>query len=102
MVLLLLKATTGEEIDAAFATITGKRAGGLLVPGDVFFTSRRAQIIALAKRHAVPAIYSFRENTAAGGLMSYPRYSGNLFVGRPDAKFQTDPLPDRLIVISVD
>jgi putative tryptophan/tyrosine transport system substrate-binding protein len=43
----------------------------LLVSGDVFLTSRREQIVALAARHAVPAIYPFRGNVAAGGLLSY-------------------------------
>jgi putative ABC transport system substrate-binding protein len=71
MKLLLLNATTVDGIDAAFAAMTSQRASGLLVPGDVFFTSRRAQIVALAARNAVPAIYPFRENVAAGGLMSY-------------------------------
>jgi putative tryptophan/tyrosine transport system substrate-binding protein len=71
MTLLLLNATTTEEIDAAFAAMIDHRAGALLVPGDAFFTSRRGQIVTLAKRHAIPAIYAFREYAAAGGLMSY-------------------------------
>jgi putative ABC transport system substrate-binding protein len=71
MGLLLLSATTAEGIDAAFAAMTDRRAGALLVPGDAFFTSRRSQLVTLAARHAVPAIYAFREYAAAGGLMSY-------------------------------
>jgi putative tryptophan/tyrosine transport system substrate-binding protein len=47
------------------------RAGALLVTSEAFLTSRRDQIISLAARHAVPAIYPFREFVAAGGLMSY-------------------------------
>jgi putative ABC transport system substrate-binding protein len=71
MGLLFLNATTAEGINAAFAAMTDKRADALLVPGDVFFTSRRAQIVTLATRHAVPAIYPFREHVVTGGLMSY-------------------------------
>jgi putative tryptophan/tyrosine transport system substrate-binding protein len=71
MELLLLNATTTEEIDAAFVAATDRRAGALLVPGEVFFTSQRDQIVLLATRHAIPAIYPFREYVAAGGLMSY-------------------------------
>lgn len=71
MGLLLLNATTAEGIESAFAAMASQRVGGLLVPGDVFFTSRRAQIVMLAGRHALPAIYLFREIAVAGGLMSY-------------------------------
>jgi len=71
MELLLLNATTAEELDAAFAAMTDRHAGALLVPGDPFFTSRRGQIVTLATRHAIPAIYPFREYVAVGGLLSY-------------------------------
>jgi len=67
--LQVVTASTESEIDTAFATLANVRA--LLVGDDVFFTSRRDQITALAASHAVPAIYQFREFTAAGGLMSY-------------------------------
>jgi putative tryptophan/tyrosine transport system substrate-binding protein len=62
---------TEREFDAAFASLVARQAGALLVAGSPFFTSRRDQLVALAARHAVPAIYEWRELAAAGGLMSY-------------------------------
>jgi putative ABC transport system substrate-binding protein len=59
------------EIDAAFAALAERKVDALLVTADPFFSSRRSQIIALASRHAIPAIYQWREFPAAGGLMSY-------------------------------
>jgi len=67
----VLRASTESEIDAAFASLVPLHAGALLVGADPFFFSRREQLIALAARHAVPAIYSEREFAAAGGLISY-------------------------------
>jgi putative tryptophan/tyrosine transport system substrate-binding protein len=71
MALALFSATTVEEIDAAVTEAAKRQVGTLLVSGDVFFASRREQIVALAARHALPTIYSFRENVVAGGLVSY-------------------------------
>jgi putative ABC transport system substrate-binding protein len=69
--LLVLKASTGSEIDAAFSTLVELQAGALVVGPDSFFGSRREQIVALASRHAVPAISAWREMVAADGLISY-------------------------------
>jgi putative ABC transport system substrate-binding protein len=69
--LQLLKAGTEGEIDAAFTSLFEMQAGALLVGGDPFFFSRREQLLALASRNALPAIYPWREFTAAGGLISY-------------------------------
>ena len=67
----ILQASTEREIDAAFATLTRLRAGALVISPEAFFNSRSEQLAALTVRHAVPAIYTYREFAAAGGLMSY-------------------------------
>jgi putative ABC transport system substrate-binding protein len=67
----ILKANSESEIDAAFATLVQLQAGALVVAADPFLTSRREQLVALATRHAVPAIYAWREFAEAGGLISY-------------------------------
>ena len=67
----ILKAGTESEIDAAFASLVQLHAGALVVGADPFFSSRREQLVALASRHAVPAIYAWREFAASGGLISY-------------------------------
>ena len=71
MQLPILKAASESEIDAAFASLVQMQVGALVVGSDPFFNSRREQLVALASRHAVPAIYPWREFTAAGGLISY-------------------------------
>jgi putative ABC transport system substrate-binding protein len=68
--LRVAKAGTEGEIEAAFATFS-KLQGALLVTPDPFFDSRREEIVALASRNGVPAIYGFREVALAGGLISY-------------------------------
>ena len=74
-----LKASTETEIDAAFASLPQLHAGALVVTADPFFNSRTQQLIGLASRHPVPAIYEYREFPAAGGLISYgPSLTGAL------------------------
>jgi putative ABC transport system substrate-binding protein len=67
----VLEASSEQEIDLAFETLVQQRPDALLVGHDPFFNSSREQLVALAARHAVPAIYEFREFVLAGGLMSY-------------------------------
>ena len=69
--LQILKAGTESEIDAAFASLVQLHAGALVVGTDPLYISRREQLVALAARHAVPAIYEFRDFAADGGLISY-------------------------------
>jgi putative ABC transport system substrate-binding protein len=71
MQLHVLKASTDREIDAAFAALAAQQAGALFVFADPFIDSRREQVVALAARHAVPAIYPWREYAIAGGLITY-------------------------------
>jgi putative ABC transport system substrate-binding protein len=67
----VFNARAEREIDAAFATLVQQRAAAVLVSGDPFFDSQRDRLVALATRHAVPAIYQWREFATIGGLMSY-------------------------------
>ena len=67
----IVSASTERDIDVAFATVTESRAGALLVGSDPFFNNERDQVVALAARHAIPAIYEGREFAMAGGLASY-------------------------------
>jgi putative tryptophan/tyrosine transport system substrate-binding protein len=69
--LAILKAGNEGEIDAVFAQLVGLHADALLVIPDPFFLGRLEQLMALALRHAIPAIYPLREFVAPGGLISY-------------------------------
>jgi putative ABC transport system substrate-binding protein len=67
----ILRASSDEEIEAAFATAVEWKIEALLVGADPFMVSRRERLVALAGRYAIPAIYEVRECVTAGGLMSY-------------------------------
>jgi putative ABC transport system substrate-binding protein len=67
----VLNASSDGEFDAAFATLLQLGAKALVVQSDPLFTTRRDRLVALAARHAIPAIYGRREIAEAGGLMSY-------------------------------
>jgi putative ABC transport system substrate-binding protein len=86
--LVFLKASTEDDIDKAFASLTQQPADALLVSGDVLFTAQRDQIAELALHHLLPTSVVYREQAAAGALMSYSaslddtfRVAGN-YVGR--------------------
>jgi putative ABC transport system substrate-binding protein len=67
----VLKASTSQEINAAFASLGRDRPDALFVDIDPFFTSRRVQLVNLASRYAIPTTYPGRQFTEAGGLISY-------------------------------
>ena len=94
--LVVLTANSESDFDAAFVTLAQQQAGGLLVCASPFFYSRHEQLVALAARHSVPAIYEWREIAAAGGLMSYGTsladayqqagaYAGRILIGAKPA-----------------
>jgi len=68
---LILPAGSERNIDAVFASFVPQRANAVIVGADALFLSRRDQLVGLAARHAVPAIYPLREFADTGGLMSY-------------------------------
>jgi putative ABC transport system substrate-binding protein len=86
----VLKVSTSPEIEAAFATFVRERPDALFVGNDTFLTSRRIQLVHLATRHAIPAIYSLREYAEVGGLMSYG-------VNIPDALRQVGVYAGRIL-----
>jgi putative ABC transport system substrate-binding protein len=69
--LQIVHASNEAEFDAAFSTLVKLHSAALLVANDGFFLDRREQVVALAARYSMPAIYAYREYAAAGGLMSY-------------------------------
>jgi len=67
----VFNATNDQEIEVAFADLSTQHIGAVMVAGEPFFDSKRAFIVGLAARHAIPASYSWRQNVALGGLLSY-------------------------------
>jgi putative tryptophan/tyrosine transport system substrate-binding protein len=67
----VIEASTEQEIETAFGALSRMKVAGMIVAGEPFFDSRRAMIVALAARHAIPASYAWREYAVAGGLVSY-------------------------------
>jgi putative tryptophan/tyrosine transport system substrate-binding protein len=108
----LFEARTASEIDTAFVQMTQERPGALLVGSDPFFNSRREQIAELAARHAIPAIYEWREFAQAGGLMSYGTdlveayrlqgvYAGRILKGEKPADLPVVQLSKFALVINL-
>ena len=77
--LVVVFAEAEGEFDAAFASIVQRRADALVIGNSAFFNSRREQLVALAARHKLPAIYEFREFVMAGGLMSYGTHLADMY-----------------------
>jgi putative ABC transport system substrate-binding protein len=71
LTLLIVGAGTESELEVAFANLIRQRVDALIVAGEQFFATRRDQLVALAARHTIPAIYSLKRDAAAGGLISY-------------------------------
>ena len=69
--IVMLGASNDRELETAFATLKQAQAGALVIMPDPFFTTQRERLIALAGRHAIPAVYDSREYASAGGLISY-------------------------------
>jgi putative ABC transport system substrate-binding protein len=69
--LIVVTATRPQEVDEAFSTLPGQAVEGLIVSAQPFVNDQREKFAALAARYAIPAIYPYRENAEAGGLMSY-------------------------------
>ena len=70
---------TGSDLEASFATFSQQHVGAVLVSASNFFERRVEQLAALEARHALPAMYSFREYAFAGGLISYGSSIGYVF-----------------------
>ena len=69
--LQVLNASNDQEVEAAFARLKELHAGAIIVAAEPYFDSRRAAIVGLAAKYAIPASYGWRENVAMGGLLSY-------------------------------
>src|SRR5262249_2193722 len=67
----VVNARTESDLETAFATLSQQRVGAVLVSASNFYISRRERLAALTARHALPAIFPYREDALAGGLMSY-------------------------------
>jgi putative ABC transport system substrate-binding protein len=99
--LLVLEARTAEEIDAQFASLDREPADAMLVTVSPLFRTRAAQIVALAARHRIPAMYIRREFAEAGGLMSYGSNVAEVFreLGRYAGRILNGEKPAELPVI---
>ena len=77
--LVVVRAGTERDLDTSFATFIQEKVEAVLVESDPFFLARREQIVALAARHSIPAVYAFREFAIVGGLMSYGTSLSNAY-----------------------
>jgi putative ABC transport system substrate-binding protein len=77
--LTIVFARTDSDLEAAFATFSQQHVGAVLVSDSAFFSLHAEQLAALAARHALPAIFPYREYALAGGLMSYGSSRGYMY-----------------------
>ena len=77
--LVVVNARTDSDLETAFATLSQQRVGAVLVGNSSFYDQRMKQLVALAARHALPAMFPYREHALAGGLMSYGSSLGYRF-----------------------
>ena len=98
--MVLLKASAESDLEPAFVRAVRQRVDALLVSANPFFTGRRAQLVALAARHAMPTGYPWREYADAGGLMSYgPSVAGAYrLIGRYASRILNGEKPAELPV----
>jgi putative ABC transport system substrate-binding protein len=110
--LLILEASTAEEIDTAFARLVEQHAEVVVVAGDPFLTSRRDQIAALAARHHLPSIGFNRDWAVAGAMMSYGNnladsyrkagmYTGRILRGTPPAELPVEQASKFELIINM-
>jgi putative ABC transport system substrate-binding protein len=108
----VLHASTESQIDAAFGAVVELRASALIVGVEPFLNDSRAQIVALAARYAVPAVYGVRDFVTAGGLMSYGTdlvdiyrqsgiYAGKILKGARPADLPVQQLTKVALVINL-
>jgi putative tryptophan/tyrosine transport system substrate-binding protein len=108
----ILYASNERQIDAAFATLADHKAGALVIEADAFLADRQDQLLALAARQGIPAIYAVPESAAAGGLMAYGAsmaeafrlagaYVGRILKGEKPADLPVVPLTKFELVINL-
>jgi putative tryptophan/tyrosine transport system substrate-binding protein len=109
--LVVVSARTDSDLEMAFATFSQQRVGAVLVGAGVLYTRRTEQLAALAARHAMPAIFGFREFVMAGGLMSYGgslgyfyhhagTYAGRILKGEKPADLPVEQITKIELVIN--
>jgi putative ABC transport system substrate-binding protein len=110
--LVVVSARTESDLETAFATFSQHRVGGVLFTSSPLYTSRMEQLAALAARHALPAIYAFREYALAGGLISYGSnlgymnqqlgiYTGRILKGEKPANLPVEQASKPELVINL-
>src|SRR6202795_2203791 len=110
--LVVVNASTDRDLETAFASFSQQRVGAVLVGDSTFYPRRTEQLAALAARHALPAIYPFREFAPAGGLMSYATsfryfshqvgiYTGRILKGEKPADLPVEQVTKIELVINL-